>query len=83
MSLRWLSWLIAILFLANLLAFVTVRGVFGPDPIAGPREMHHLDRQVHPEMLQVRAILPSQAADQPVIGGPMPAPAVAASALSQ
>jgi hypothetical protein len=28
-----LRWLIAILFLANLLAFATVRGAFGPTPL--------------------------------------------------
>ena len=30
-----LRWLIAVLFLANMLAFVVARGVFGPLPAAG------------------------------------------------
>ncbi|MFM0738317.1 hypothetical protein PQQ51_13825 [Paraburkholderia xenovorans] len=78
-----LRWLIAILFLANLLAFVAVRGVFGPTPTAGGREPNHLNRQVHADWLRVQPLSPAEAADQPVVGGPAPAAAVAASALPQ
>jgi hypothetical protein len=76
-----LRWLIAILFLANLLAFATLRGIFGPLPYAGAREPGHLNRQIHPDTLWVQAV--SEAADLAVVGGPAPAPAIAASALSQ
>jgi hypothetical protein len=78
-----LRWLIAILFLANLLAFVTLRGVFGPTPFAGAREPNHLNREIHPESLKVQPISAAEAADLAVVGGPAPAPAIAASALSQ
>ncbi|HEY1996005.1 hypothetical protein [Paraburkholderia sp.] len=78
-----LRWLIAILFLANMLAFVTLRGVFGPTPIAGAREPNHLNRQIHPETLRVEAVSASEAADLAVVGGPAPTPAVAASELAQ
>jgi hypothetical protein len=78
-----LRWLIAILFLANLLAFVTLRGMFGPMPYAGAREPSHLNRQIHPEILKVEAVSAAEAADQAVVGAPAPAPAIAASALGQ
>jgi hypothetical protein len=78
-----LRWLLALLFLANMLAFVAMRGVFGPTPTAGLREPLHLNRQIHPEWLQVRPMTAAEAADQPVVGGPAPAAAVAASALPQ
>ncbi|NTX32615.1 hypothetical protein HT746_36865, partial [Burkholderia pyrrocinia] len=48
-----LRWLIAVLFLANMLAFVVARGVFGPLPAAGPREPGVLSRQVRPDALRV------------------------------
>jgi hypothetical protein len=78
-----LRWLIAILFLANMLAFVTVRGAFGPTPLAGVRESNHLNRQIHPEMLKVQPVSAADAADLAVVGGPAPAPAIAASDLGQ
>ncbi|HDR9202780.1 TPA: hypothetical protein QDB48_004137 [Burkholderia vietnamiensis] len=74
-----LRWLIAVLFLANMLAFVAVRGVFGPLPAAGPREPGVLERQVHPEVLRATPL--AQATDQPVIGGPIAPPAVTAEPL--
>lgn len=76
-----LRWPIAILLLANILAFVAVRGVFGPPPTAGGREPGHLNREVHPDWLKVRPITAGQAADQPVVGGPVPTAPIAASAL--
>ncbi|TAM49702.1 MAG: hypothetical protein EPN57_24915 [Paraburkholderia sp.] len=76
-----LRWLIAILFLANLIAFALASGMFGPLPASGPREPHHLERQVHPEWLKVRPISEADAAEQPVIGGPDPTPAIAAAPL--
>jgi hypothetical protein len=76
-----LRWLIAILFLANLLAFAVVRGAFGPTPLAGARESNHLNRQLHPETLKVQPA--AEAADLAVVGGPAPAPAIAASELGQ
>jgi hypothetical protein len=78
-----LRWLIAILFLANMLAFATVRGAFGPTPLAGARESNHLNRQIHPEMLKVQPVSAAEAADLAVVGGPAPAPAIAASELGQ
>ncbi|MFM0006703.1 hypothetical protein PQR57_37675 [Paraburkholderia dipogonis] len=78
-----LRWLIAILFLANMLAFVAVRGVFGPTPTAGGREPNHLNRQVHQEWLKVQPVTASDAADLAVVGGPAPVAPIAASALSQ
>lgn len=76
-----LRWLIAILFLANLVAFALASGMAGPLPASGPREAHHLERQVHPEWLKVRPISEAEAAEQPVIGGPDPVPKVAAAPL--
>ncbi|AJY41554.1 hypothetical protein I6G56_03415 [Burkholderia humptydooensis] len=67
-----LRWLISILFLANMLAFVVVRGVFGPLPAAGPREPGHALLQVRPDALRVTPL--SQAADQPIVGGPIVSP---------
>jgi hypothetical protein len=78
-----LRWPIAILFLANVLAFVAVRGVFGPSPTAGGREPNHLNRQVNPEWLRVQPVTAAEAADQPVVGGPAPAVPIAASELAQ
>jgi hypothetical protein len=78
-----LRWLIAILILADLLAFVAVRGVFGPTPTAGGREPNHLSRQIHPDALKVRPVTAAEAADQAVVGGPAPAAPIAASALDQ
>jgi hypothetical protein len=78
-----LRWLLALLFLANLLMFVVAQGVFGPLPAAGGREPQHLDRQVHPELVRVRPISPEEAADQAVVGGPTPSAPVQAAPLSQ
>ncbi|CAH2811646.1 MAG: hypothetical protein CBARDMAM_6627 [uncultured Caballeronia sp.] len=78
-----LRWLLALLFLANLLMFVVVQGVFGPLPSVGGREPQHLDRQVHPELVRVRPISPEEAADQAVVGGPAPLAAVQAAPLAQ
>jgi hypothetical protein len=78
-----LRWLIAILILANLLAFAAIGGIFGPTPSSGSRETQHLNRQIHPERLVVRAITPSESADLPTVGGPVAQPAVQASSLAQ
>lgn len=78
-----LRWLIAILFLANLLTFVTLRGMFGPLPYAGVREPNHLNRQIRPDTLRVQALSAAEAADQAVVGAPAPSPAIAASELAQ
>lgn len=78
-----LRWLIAILFLANLLALGLASGVLGPLPSSGPREPGHLNRQVQPEALKVQPIAPADAGEQAVVGQPQPAPGVAASSLSQ
>jgi hypothetical protein len=81
-----LRWTIAILFLANVLAFVATLGVFGtfgPSLIASGRGPDHLNRQVNPDWLTARPVTASEAADQPVVGGPMPSAPIAASALAQ
>lgn len=75
-----LRWLISILFLANMLAFVVVRGVFGPLPAAGPREPGHALLQVRPDALRVTPV--SQAADQPIVGGPIVPPALETTPLN-
>ncbi|CAJ7447199.1 Uncharacterised protein [Burkholderia pseudomallei] len=80
-----LRWLISILFLANMLAFVVVRGVFGPLPAAGPREPGHALLQVRPDALRVTPV--SQAADQPIVPpaletAPLNAPGAAPAAAS-
>ena len=78
-----LRWPIAILLLANVLAFVAGRGVFGPPPTAGGHEPSHLNREVHPDWLKVQPVTAAQAADQPVVGGPAPVAPIAASELQQ
>ncbi|HGL4262303.1 hypothetical protein [Burkholderia dolosa] len=75
-----LRWLIAILFLANLLAFVAARGVFGPLPAAGARDPDVLSRQVRPDALHATPL--TQPTDQPLVGGPIAPPAVAAEPLA-
>ncbi|AOJ11410.1 hypothetical protein [Burkholderia mayonis] len=67
-----LRWLISILFLANMLAFVVVRGLFGPMPAAGAREPGHALLQVRPDALRVTPV--SEAMDQPTVGGPIMSP---------
>ena len=78
-----LRWLIGLLILANLIAFAMARGVFGPTPAAGSREPNHLERQIHPDWLTVRPLSASQAADQPVVGGPVPVAPVQQTTLTQ
>ncbi|UXU87541.1 hypothetical protein [Burkholderia sp. S-53] len=75
-----LRWLIAVLFLANMLAFVVARGVFGPLPAAGPREPGVLSRQVQPDALRVTPL--AHASDQALVGGPIASPAVTAAPLA-
>ncbi|WJF90073.1 hypothetical protein QS306_13405 [Paraburkholderia bonniea] len=77
-----LRWLIVILLLANLGAFAAVRGAFGPLPSASPRETQQLNRQIHPDWLRVQALSAAEAADQVVVGSPMPEAPVAASTVS-
>lgn len=76
-----LRWLIAILVVADLIAFALASGVFGPLPAAGPREPDHLGRQVHPEWLKTRPISEAQAGEQAIVGLPDPTPSVAAAPL--
>lgn len=64
-----LRWLIAILLVANLVALAAIQGLFGPPPAAGAREPWHLTQQVRPQALQTTAV--AQAAEQPVVGGPI------------
>ena len=78
-----LRWLLAVLVIANILAFVMMRGLFGPSPAAGPREPNHLNRQVRPEQLRVQPMSSADAADLAVVGGPAPVAPIAASALTQ
>ncbi len=78
-----LRWLIAIFFLANLLAFGLASGVLGALPSSGAREPSHLNRQVHPEWLKARPVSAAEAGDQAVVGQPQPAPAVATATLGQ
>lgn len=69
-----LRWLIAILLVANLIALAAIEGLFGPPPAAGAREPAHLAQQVHPEALRVSAT--AQAAETPVVGGPITSPTI-------
>ena len=78
-----LRWLIALLVLANVIVFVVAQGGVSPLPSAGAREPQHLDRQLHPELVRVRPISPEESADQAVVGGPAPSPAVEAAPLAQ
>ncbi|MDR3096956.1 MAG: hypothetical protein LBV73_07765 [Paraburkholderia sp.] len=78
-----LRWLIALLILANLLAFGAIRGLFGPAPLTDSGSHQQLNRQIHPEGLTVRPIKPSESVDVPVVGGPVADPAIQASALAQ
>ncbi|WP_244117996.1 hypothetical protein [Burkholderia gladioli] len=64
-----LRWLIAILLVANLVALAAIQGLFGPPPAAGAREPWHLAQQVRPQALHTTAV--AQAAEQPVVGGPI------------
>lgn len=78
-----LRWLIAILVLANLLAFVLASGLLGALPASGEREPSHLNRQIHPDWLTVTPIAAADATDQAVVGGPAPVVPVQASTLTQ
>ncbi len=78
-----LRWLIAILFLANLIAFALASGMLGPLPASGPREPHHLERQVHPEWLKAWPMSEAESSEQPVIGRPAPMPKIAAAPLGR
>jgi hypothetical protein len=78
-----LRWLIAILILANLLAFGAVRGLFGPTPASGATSRSQLNRQMNPEGLSVRPIRPSESVDVPVVGGPVADPAIQSTTLTQ
>ncbi|WP_244120047.1 hypothetical protein [Burkholderia gladioli] len=64
-----LRWLIAILLVANLVALAAIQGLFGPPPAAGAREPWHLTQQIRPQALHTTAV--AQAAEQPVVGGPI------------
>jgi len=77
-----LRWPIAILILANVLAFVALRGAFGPSPTAG-RDPAHLNRQIHPDWLKVHPVSAADAADQAVVGGPAPTAPISTSVLPQ
>jgi hypothetical protein len=76
-----LRWLIAILFLANLVAFALASGMLGPLPAAGAREPNHLERQVHPEWIKARPISEAETAEQAVVGKPDPTPSIKAAPL--
>ncbi|MGN6084242.1 hypothetical protein [Trinickia sp.] len=77
-----LRWLIAILFLANLIAFGLASGMLGPLPAAGAREPHHLERQVHPEWIKARPISEAETAEQAIVGQPDPSPSIKAAPLA-
>jgi len=78
-----LRWLIAILFLANILAFVATRGMLGPLTSLNAQEPNRLNRQIHPELLKVHPLSAAEAADQAVVGAPAPNPQVQSSTLPQ
>ncbi len=83
-----LRWLIAVLFLANMLAFLAARGLFGPPPAAGSRDPGLLSRQVMPGSLRVTPLAqgadraagntqdaaPASASALPAASAPAPAP---------
>ncbi|WP_236668337.1 hypothetical protein [Burkholderia sp. ISTR5] len=75
-----LRWLIAILLVANLVALAAIQGLFGPPPAAGAREPWHLTQQVRPQALHTTAV--AQAAEQPVVGGPISSPPVESQPLA-
>ncbi|MDN8064555.1 hypothetical protein [Burkholderia gladioli] len=75
-----LRWLIAILLVANLVALAAIQGLFGPPPAAGAREPWHLTQQVRPQALHTTAV--AQAAEQPVVGGPISSPPIESQPLA-
>ncbi|MCC8392136.1 hypothetical protein LJ656_06005 [Paraburkholderia sp. MMS20-SJTR3] len=78
-----LRWPIAILILANVLAFVALRGAFGPTPTAGGHEPAHLNRQIRPESVKVQSVSAADAGDQAVVGGPAPMAPISTSELPE
>jgi hypothetical protein len=78
-----LRWVIPLLILANGAALAANLGAFGPTPASGSRDSAPLTRQIHPERLSVRAILPSESVDVPVVGGPVADPAIQTAPLAQ
>ena len=76
-----LRWLIAILVLANALAFALASGMLGPLPYSGPREPSRLNREVHPEWLKAKPISATEAGEQAIVGTPAPAPDVTSAPL--
>ncbi|MEX3809092.1 hypothetical protein AB3X96_02295 [Paraburkholderia sp. BR13439] len=78
-----LRWPIAILIVVNVLAFVALRGAFGPMPTASGREPNHLNRQIHPNWLKVRPVSAADAADQAAVGAPAPQAQISTSELPQ
>ncbi|MCC8404315.1 hypothetical protein LJ655_20920 [Paraburkholderia sp. MMS20-SJTN17] len=78
-----LRWPIAILIVLNVLAFVALRGAFGPALTAGARQPDLLNRQIHPDWLKVRPVSAADAADQAVVGGPAPQARISTSELPQ
>ncbi|MBJ9711079.1 hypothetical protein, partial [Burkholderia gladioli] len=75
-----LRWLIAILLVANLVALAAIQGLFGPPPAAGAREPWHLTQQIRPQALHTTAV--AQAAEQPVVGGPISSPPIESQPLA-
>jgi hypothetical protein len=78
-----LRWPLAILIVVNVLAFVALRGAFGPIPLTEGREPNHLNRQIHPDWLKVHPVSAADAADHVVVGGPAPQALISTSALPQ
>ncbi|WP_233799776.1 hypothetical protein [Paraburkholderia sp. HP33-1] len=78
-----IRWPIAILIVVNVLAFVALRGAFGPAPIAGGRQPNLLNRQIHPDWLKVQPVSAADTADQAVVGGPAPQAPISTSELPQ
>lgn len=78
-----LRWLVAILFLANLLAFALASGRLGALPASGEREPSLLNRQIHPEWLNAKPVSTADAADQAVVGSPASAPPIQTSSIPQ
>jgi hypothetical protein len=78
-----LRWLIAVLLLANVLAFALASGMLGPLPSSGPREPNHLYRQIHPEWLKTQPMSSAEASERAIGGAPISQPAVTTAPLMQ
>ncbi|WP_233846538.1 hypothetical protein [Paraburkholderia sp. HD33-4] len=78
-----LRWPIAILIVVNVLAFVALRGAFGPSTTSRGREPNYLTRQIHPDWLKVRPVSAADASDQAVVGGPAPQAPISTSELPE